>query len=493
MNNFRNLSSMLVLALVFSGCNLFSSPSNQEEKPDDNTPQEETPKEILITSDEIIGIFTTDKEEGNDLFIFHEDNTGEYFSQYDNPNVGADTAYFNWQLDEYTGVVSCTCPDANYQFFTKSYSTVKKYETFNLSAKKSDTEEYKLVVSLDNEKWWYLSDLEERPYMYSHPTFVVATSNGTSKIKVTSFVEYFALFIDNYDNDNEIDIQFDVTWLKVREKINDGVRTSSGKTYTRLRYLIDCENNYGEERSATITMSKKSGEVHIYPLVQERITTMSMMGFDFTYNGQTYTGWQLNSNAASPACAAWVDNYDNKTIYVNTGASWCTYSKTILYDVPAGDGYRWRFDFSVTKNYSYNRMTTITFYKDNGESATQTLVQDGPLGEQSSGGGGSSGGGSSGGSSSDDTKGYTITRTSVCAIYALDNQSTGTKYSKSYYKWVSSSGRVILSISSSNSAYWIGVASKNYDSTCKGHIVSSYDYKFVDYSPVGGAWYYYFN
>lgn len=107
-----------------------------------------------------------------------------------------------------------------------------------------------------------------------------------------------------------------------------------------------------------------------------------------------------------------------------------------------------------------------------------------------SGTGGSTGGG---GGTSDPTTGYTITQVSVCAIYMLDNKNTGEKYTKSYYKWVSSTGKVILSISATNSAYWIGVASKNSDSTRGGYPVSSYTYRYIDYTPVGGAWYYYFN
>ena len=75
----------------------------------------------------------------------------------------------------------------------------------------------------------------------------------------------------------------------------------------------------------------------------------------------------------------------------------------------------------------------------------------------------------------------------------LDNKNTGEKYTKSYYKWVSSTGKVILSISATNTAYWIGVASKNYDSTRGGYPVSGYTYRYIDYTPVGGAWYYYFN
>lgn len=104
-------------------------------------------------------------------------------------------------------------------------------------------------------------------------------------------------------------------------------------------------------------------------------------------------------------------------------------------------------------------------------------------------------GGSGGGGTSDPTAGYTITRTSVCAIYLLDSdQNNGDKYAKEWYKWVSDlTGKVILSRSSSNSAYWVGVASKNNDSKCGKWPVYSYSYKVVDYTPVGGAWYYYFN
>lgn len=99
-----------------------------------------------------------------------------------------------------------------------------------------------------------------------------------------------------------------------------------------------------------------------------------------------------------------------------------------------------------------------------------------------------------GGGTSDPTAGYTITQVSVCAIYLLDNSNVGDKYSKSYYKWVSNyTGQVILSRSASSSASWIGVASKNHDSKCGGHTVSGYTYRYVDYTPVGGAWYYYFN
>ena len=114
---------------------------------------------------------------------------------------------------------------------------------------------------------------------------------------------------------------------------------------------------------------------------------------------------------------------------------------------------------------------------------------------QNSGGstGGTTGGTTGGGGTSDPTAGYTITPVSVCAIYMLDNKNTGDKYTKSYYKWVSSTGRVILSISATNTAYWIGVASKNYDSTRGGYPVSGYSYRYIDYTPVGGAWYYYFN
>lgn len=495
----KRITFLNILGLLFfgfSGCN--PDVNNPPSEENTHTPADQEKKKVIETAD-ILGVFATHSEWNNSLFIFWPDSTGEYYYRYDEPNVGADTAFFNWELDEYTGEMKWICPDPEHQFFKKTYTTTTYYSEITFEATRSATSD--LILSNSTFRW-YLDGLESIPIIYGRPTFTATSTFGIGTFELESYEGTFNVFTDNYD-DNPLTISFDVPWLKSGDVRDMGMQTIGGKSFWRIVYSVQCEINYGEERRGTITISKSTGEIHHYTAIQEKYTTMLSLSDEFTYNGKKYNGWHLNSKSGYPACYEYIKNYDDKEIYVTSHVSWIWKSdKTVFYDMPEGDGHRWCYQFSVSSNSGYTRMTTIQFAKANGESYDLTVVQDGPLGEDpsndtSGGSSGDSGGATDnqGGSqpSNDDTKGYTITRTSVCAIYALDNQQTGTKYSKSYYKWVSSSGRVILSSSGTNSAYWIGVASNNYETTFRGFIVSGYTYRYVDYTPVGGAWYYYFN
>ena len=200
-------------------------------------------------------------------------------------------------------------------------------------------------------------------------------------------------------------------------------------------------------------------------------------------------------NAIRPVESVFNSGYlwtnDNTHCYTMSNAktessSGVLYSSLSTFFVPSSpDGF---VDISAIKG------SKPTKYSDIDTGYARNSRGSGTRDESGSGTGGETSGGSTGGGgTSDQTTGYTITQVSVCAIYMLDNKNTGDKYTKSYYKWVSSTGRVILSISATNTAYWIGVASKNYDSTRGGYPVSGYTYRYIDYTPVGGAWYYYFN
>lgn len=110
-----------------------------------------------------------------------------------------------------------------------------------------------------------------------------------------------------------------------------------------------------------------------------------------------------------------------------------------------------------------------------------------------------SGNGNGGGNSGDDKSYpynvYNIYETTCFKLYMLDNKDTGSwEVITSYYAWESkSTGSIVLSKSKDDDSRWIGSASKNNNDKIGVYDVSSYKYKYIDYSPVGGAWYYYFS
>lgn len=359
-------------------------------------------------------------------------------------------------------------------------SAARKYDITGVVAKYND------VIEL------YPILIEERP------TFEICYVDGerlSDFTQIKSFVEFFYVVVNNYDEDDNFSVKFDQSWLRVGSIENRGVRSWDPASGDEICIYVECDNNYGSARGTQMSISKNSGETRTFYIPQQACYTMNLLPLTkFTYNGQNYNGFNFTT---SDAYSMWVfvENYNDSEIYVSMSDSWITLDNKVKLDVEAGNGHRWRYEFSTSKNYGYNRLANIYFSKSTGEFESVTVFHAGPYGEKSSGGGsgGGTGGGTGGGGSSDPTAGYTITQVSVCAIYMLDNKNTGEKYTKSYYKWVSSTGRVILSISATNTAYWIGVASKNNDSTRGGYPVSGYTYRYIDYTPVGGAWYYYFN
>lgn len=113
--------------------------------------------------------------------------------------------------------------------------------------------------------------------------------------------------------------------------------------------------------------------------------------------------------------------------------------------------------------------------------------------------GGSQGGSGSGGDSgsgSGSTENTTVTQVEVAKIWVSSTSSYSDISYVSMYKWVlhNQNNKVVLSTSKTNmnGAFW-HVASSNTDREAGGYKVSSYSYVYKDYSPVGGAWYYYFN
>lgn len=113
--------------------------------------------------------------------------------------------------------------------------------------------------------------------------------------------------------------------------------------------------------------------------------------------------------------------------------------------------------------------------------------------------GSKSGSGSSSGSSSSSSTYpenlYNISQTVCFKLYMLDGKNDGSWEVVTYYKWETKSSpyRVILSRGPYYESQWIGVASKNSDSKRGIYDVSKYRYKYINYTPVGGAWYYYFD
>lgn len=90
---------------------------------------------------------------------------------------------------------------------------------------------------------------------------------------------------------------------------------------------------------------------------------------------------------------------------------------------------------------------------------------------------------------------YNIYETTCFKLYMLDDKDTGTwEVVTSYYAWESkSTGSIVLSKSTFDDSRWIGSASKNNGKKIGVYDISGYKYKYIDYTPVGGAWYYYFN
>lgn len=284
---------------------------------------------------------------------------------------------------------------------------------------------------------------------------------------------------------------------------------SNGRPYhaTWVHFFLK-HNDSGAFRSAKVTIAHPTGDSFEFEIRQE-YSTLSGSFNRYTFDGVDYSGWDVNYKAHFPAFYAYVSIYnkdDSIVLERAQDAYWVTLNdnESGFYEERADQygfvHYIYCFAFNVSENSNWNYRQAHLYFKNSrtGEKLgpvviTQSSQYGDSGGGSGSGGSGGGGGGTGGGSSTDDTAGYTVSSTSVCAIYATDNSSSGDKYSKSWYKWVSSTGKVVLSSSRSSKSGWKGVASKNYDSSCKGFSVSSYDYKYVDYSPVGGTWYYYFN
>ena len=440
---------------------------------------------------------------------------GKYHSYFGLPEMAVDSATFGGRSvgnNPVSPEVVSTISENDLSRYVKlenvqfsknvSFNTSKKssgtltngiyvYNSFLIAADCSALRKYDItgIVSLYNDA------LELNPILIEEkPTFAINSINGnilSEFTQVPSFVGSFVVGLNNYDDNDDFEVKFDASWIRVKNIENRGTYSWDPERGDQIYIFLECDNNYGQKRGTQMTISKSTGEILTFYIPQQACYTMKLLPLtEFTYNGQNYNGFNLTT---SDAYSMWVfvENYNDSEIYVSMSDSWITLDNKVKLDVEAGDGHSWRYEFSTSKNYGYNRLANIYFSKSTGEFESVTVFHAGPYGEKSSGGG--SGGGTGGGGSSDPTAGYTITQVSVCAIYMLDNSNTGDKYSRSYYKWVSSTGKVVLSRSATNSAYWIGVASKNYDSKCGGYTVSGYSYKYVDYTPVGGAWYYYFN
>lgn len=424
---------------------------------------------------------TNNQKQGNELYVFYQDQkTAKVYINYDAPMhelVTYDMEYYV-KGDE-LHVTKLTDQMGN-------VSTPNDVYIIYISA----DEKMATLSNNGSSKTYYR--LNEMPQIVPRQTMYAEWSISDFYPPLT-FNETLAYVYFYSTNNEKPRISTDVDWLRVEydERRTPSSTTIFGVSVTQYGVRVYPSFNRGAERYGQIIFKRDNGEAFALDVTQTAYSSMVLdqpgMNYTFTYNGTTYLGFDLNSGAGDPACVFWVFNYDDNPIYYTSSASWCWVKSAIL--VPGqsyGERRAWRYEISKSKNNGSDRMATITFYKDDGSRGTCTILQYGTN---------DSGGGTGGGTGGSATSNYDITRTSVCAIYGLDNKQDGDKYTKSYYKWVSktNSRNVILSTSSTSNSGWIGVASNNYDSSCRGYNVSGYRYKFVDYKPVGGAWYYYFN
>ena len=325
---------------------------------------------------------------------------------------------------------------------------------------------------VDNPAKYGFTETTVTKYAYN----VNTKAGGMERIIVWTNSKGF--FVAGYDSWHRVYYEWrywsDFTYVYNLEGKTAGVLEASAKMGHAIISLGD--TNIWIANSADIEVQK----VLFGPEFENTLTASS--------NASPYNSSFGYSFGGMAGLNVFVPNYQLNLIGYTSTDSWLRVSG--IRSVPYNDsGYTGvLIDWAVTANYSSQRTGKIyiSVYADGRTyNGTITVTQDGVSG-------GSSGGGSGGGGSSDDTSGYTITRTSVCSIFIPTNSSTGSQYTNSWYKW-ESNGRVILSKSRTDKDMWLGVAQNNNDSSRGGHSVSSYKYRYVDNSVVGGTWYYYFD
>lgn len=227
----------------------------------------------------------------------------------------------------------------------------------------------------------------------------------------------------------------------------------------------------------------------------DRIKTSDLVGtwiHESEFNGQSYVEiLTLNSNKKG----TWY--YRNPDGITNYRINWQydENSHVLTELIYAVDGENVDFFkpnkhqiIATNEDLSYIELHLISFQENETNGPVTSFHKKGGSSGEGSGSGGDSGSGS--------TENTTVTQVEVAKIWVSSTSEYSDISYVNMYKWVlhNQNNKVVLSTSKTNmnGAFW-HVASNNTDREAGGYKVSSYSYVYKDYSPVGGAWYYYFN
>ena len=362
------LSSLWSISLLFACMTLLTACGDDDET--DVNGGHVTEKSI--TAHDIQGIWTTVLEEDNNLWVFDEDNTGVLYEHYDNENKGAEISHFNYSVNVEEKTVSISPTDSE---------SGLQDETITLQSLSDGQLECSIMGN-----FVMLKGLSSMPTICDKPaprTFLVE-----SKQTIHCYAKSCFLTIYNYDEDNDFTFTTDADWLTYDSLfIGKDFDNSTFGHYRYLRADFTPGFNYSsEERYAAVTVTRRTtGESYVVVFVQSPHLTLEVRrwNYDFTYNGQTYYGFYLNSAGSDGKFAFVIEmaNYDTNPVEMTRSAGWISLIQTHVSDATIGDGgHYYSYDFSVQKNTGYDRKMTVRFSKTNGESESLVVVQQGPRG-----------------------------------------------------------------------------------------------------------------
>lgn len=363
----KNLLNILFLMATALGCLTLSSCGDDGDSSDVGSgsgagsgSNGNTPK--LESVSDLQGIWTTNDDNNNDLFVFNPDLTGAYYFTYDNEENGAETSAFTYQFNSADKTLIMTATDNDKSVVKMSLSILANG---NLLMRQEDGGSYsKQFKKLDA-----MPDISSK----------AVTNTFLLKCNVYNVFSYPRsyenILVYNYDfADNSIKLTCDADWVHF-----DDLHETGEKDYTSIgmgkfiEMFTQCtfEKNYtDEERYANITATRMStGESQTFTITQAAYCTIRVP------DAEDYSSWfNTGGSDGNTAFIISVESYDSKPVYLYQTDSWVkNVSKTERSVIGDGGG-EYAYNFSITQNKGYDRSMQLVFYKYNKNNKLETAV-----------------------------------------------------------------------------------------------------------------------
>ena len=323
---------------------------------DDESDNQQPKQEVLSTAD-LLGIWTTPNGGYSDLWVFNDDQTGTLYEHYNNASTGAELTLFNYTVGETERTVSIQPTDSE----TDMQST-----TLTVSRKADGN-----LIATEGSRHFDLTRLQTMPEIADKPappSFIIEEVSP-----VHCYAEYFYLFMYNYVDDEICEYTTDADWLTI-----GGTETSrqfDTRFYASAKVYV--QNNYGEEeRFADITGTMKStGEKKTVTVMQKPHLTLDNDGvddYDLPY-------WGSDGDVAF---SVRINNWDDQSVELARTASWVSLVSTKNLKSIGDGGHQILYNFSYQRNTGYDRTMNLIFYKASRESVNVLVYEKGKRGPQ---------------------------------------------------------------------------------------------------------------